>query len=127
MNQFSNSRAGLFNATARAYGARNGDRPADGPPVRQPDDAPQRTAIAAAKRGEWDGIHYLYARHADDVFSCVLSIVREHDEAEDITQNVFRELVSEIDNYEERSMPFATWITRVARSATVSPAREEQR
>ena len=58
----------------------------------------------------------------------MLSIVRDRDEAEDITQNVFRELVSEITEYEERSMPFAAWITRVARTPPPEPAPgQEQR
>ena len=127
MNRFRNPGAGPINATARAYGARNGDRPDAGPPVREPEDAGERTAIAAAKRGEWDGIHYLYARHADDVFSHVLTIVRDRHEAEGITQNVFRELGSEITGYEERSMPFAAWITRVAGDATPRPASQDQR
>jgi len=127
MNRFSNPRAGHFNGAARAYRARNGDRPDAGPPVGEVEDAGQRTAIAAAKRGEWDGIHYLYARHADDVFSYLLTIVRDRDEAEGITENVFRKLGSEITGYEERSMPFATWITRVADDATPRPARQDQR
>ena len=110
MNRSNNSRAGQTNGTLPA------------------ERSPERTAIAAAKRGQWDGIHYLYARHADDVFCCVLSIVRERHEAEDITQNVFLELGSEITGYEEeRSAPFATWIMGVARSATVRPAPEERR
>ena len=50
----------------------------------------------------------------DDVFSYVLSIVHDRHEAENITQNIFRELASEITEYEERSMPFAAWITGVA-------------
>ena len=127
MNRFSNTGAGHFNGIARAYRARNGDRPDAGPPVCEADDAGQRTAIAAAKRGEWGGIHYLYARHADDVFSHVLTIVRDRDEAEGITQNVFRKLGSEITGYEERSMPFAAWITRVAGDATPRPASQDQR
>jgi hypothetical protein len=127
MNRFNNRGAGYFNGAVRAYRARNGDRPDAGPGVGEADDAGQRMAIAAAKRGEWDGIHYLYARHADDVFSHVLTIVRDRDEAEGITQNVFRRLGSEITRYEERSMPFAAWITRVADDATTRPAQQDQR
>jgi DNA-directed RNA polymerase specialized sigma24 family protein len=126
MNRFSNPSAGHFNGTARAYGARNGDR-RDDRPVGEAEDAGERTAIAAAKRGEWDGIHYLYARHADDVFSHVLSIVRDRAEAEDITQNTFLKLVSEITGYEERSMPFAAWIRCVAGDATPRPASQDRR
>lgn len=127
MNRFRNPRAGHVNGTARAYRARNGDQADDRPPVGEPEDAGQRSAIAAAKRGEWDAIHYLYARHADDVYSHVLTIVRDRREAEGITQDIFLKLASEISGYEERSMPFAAWITRVAGDAAPRPARQDQR
>jgi len=129
MDRFKNPGAGPTEATARAYGARNGDRPSGGPPVSRPKGAAAHTAtaVAAAKRGQRDAIHYLYARHVDDVFSYVLTIVRDRHEAEDITRKVFRELVFEITGYEERSMPFAAWITRVAADATPRPARQDQR
>jgi RNA polymerase sigma-70 factor, ECF subfamily len=82
-----------------------------------------RRAVAAAKRGEWDAIHYLYVRYADDVFGYVQSIVRDHHEAEDITQNVFAKLITAIERYEERAVPFAAWIMRVARNATLDHLR----
>ncbi len=85
--------------------------------------ARDRRAIAAAKRGDWDGIHYLYVRYADDVFGYVRSIVRDHHEAEDITQNVFAKLITAIGKYEERTVPFAAWIMRVARNATLDHIR----
>jgi RNA polymerase sigma-70 factor, ECF subfamily len=86
-------------------------------------DASDRRAIAAAKRGEWDGIHYLYVRYADDVLRYVQSIVRDYHEAEDITQNVFAKMITAIERYEERSVPFAGWIMRVARNATLDHLR----
>jgi RNA polymerase sigma-70 factor, ECF subfamily len=82
-----------------------------------------RQAVAAAKRGDWDGIHYLYVRYVDDVVGYVQSIVRDHHEAEDITQNVFAKLITAIERYEERSVPFAAWIMRVARNATLDHMR----
>jgi RNA polymerase sigma-70 factor, ECF subfamily len=92
--------------------------------VRRPrSDAAERAAIAAAKRGEWDGVHYLYTRHVDDVFGYVQSIVRDYHEAEDITQNVFAKLITAIGKYEERSVPFTAWIMRVARNATLDHLR----
>jgi RNA polymerase sigma-70 factor, ECF subfamily len=86
-------------------------------------DSRDRRAIAAAKRGDWDGIHYLYVRYADDVLAYVQSIVRDHHEAEDITQNVFAKLITAIKKYEEREVPFAAWIIRVARNATLDHLR----
>jgi RNA polymerase sigma-70 factor (ECF subfamily) len=82
-----------------------------------------RRAIASAKRGEWDGVHYLYVRYADEVHGFVQSIVRDHHEAEDITQNLFAKLITAIDKYEERAVPFAAWIMRVARNATLDHLR----
>jgi RNA polymerase sigma-70 factor, ECF subfamily len=87
-------------------------------------DALERRAIAAAKRGEWDAIHYLYVRYADDVLAYVRSIVGDHHAAEDVTQNVFAKLMSAIQRYEERgAIPFAGWIMRVARNAALDHLR----
>jgi RNA polymerase sigma-70 factor, ECF subfamily len=93
------------------------------PQVRHGHDGLEPGAIAAAKRGEWDGIHYLYVRYADDVLGYVRSMVRDHHEAEDITQNVFAKLVTAIGKYEERTVPFAAWLMRVARNATLDHLR----
>lgn len=87
----------------------------------------ERQAIARAKAGDWDGLHYIYARYADDVFGYVQSIVRDQHEAEDITQNVFAKLMTAIGRYEERSVPFAAWIMRVARNATLDHLRVRNR
>lgn len=83
----------------------------------------ERRAIAAAKAGHWDGLHYLYARYADDVRRFVQSIVRNRHDAEDITQEVFAKLMKAISRYEERDVPFAAWIIRVARNAALDHVR----
>lgn len=76
-------------------------------------------AIAAAKAGEWDAIHYLYARYADDVFADVQSVVDDRAAAEEITHDVFMKLSKAIDEYEEHAAPFAAWIMEVARNAAL--------
>ena len=80
-------------------------------------------AIAAAKRGDRDAHHFLYVRYADDVLRYVQSVVRDTHEAEDITQNVFAKLMTAIGKYEERDVPFAAWILRVARNAALDHLR----
>ena len=82
-----------------------------------------RDAIAAAKAGEPEGLHFLYVRYAPDVLRFVNSLVHDHHEAEDITQNVFAKLMKKIDKYEEREVPFAAWILRVARNAALDHMR----
>ena len=83
----------------------------------------EREAIACAKAGDWDALHFLYVRYADDVKRFVQSIVHDSYEAEDITQDVFTKLMRAIKKYEERDVPFAAWILRVARNAALDHLR----
>jgi RNA polymerase sigma-70 factor, ECF subfamily len=82
-----------------------------------------REAISRAKDGDAEGIHFLYVRFSDDVLRYVNSFVRDHHEAEDITQNVFAKLMTAIGKYEERAVPFTAWIMRVARNAALDHLR----
>lgn len=97
-----------------------------GPP---PDQGPinlTREAVALAKAGDPEGLHYLYVRYADDVLRYVNGLVRDHHEAEDITQNVFAKLMKAINKYEERAVPFDAWILRVARNAALDHLRAKR-
>lgn len=80
-------------------------------------------AVKRAKDGDMDALHFLYARFASDVLGYVKSFVNDHHEAEDITQNVFAKLMKAIQKYEQREVPFAAWILRVARNAAVDHMR----
>jgi RNA polymerase sigma-70 factor, ECF subfamily len=80
-------------------------------------------AVRAAKRGDGDALRYLYLRYADNVFGYVRSIVRDDYDAEDVTQQVFAKLIVVIGRYEQRSMPFAAWILRVAHNAAIDHVR----
>src|SRR5579862_8017387 len=71
-------------------------------------------AVIAAKAGDMEAIRFLYVRYKDNVYGYVLSIVREPHEAEDATQQVFMKLISAIQKYEPRTVPFTAWILRVA-------------
>ena len=83
-------------------------------------------AVARAKAGDSEGLHYLYVRYADDVLRYVTSFVRDHHEAEDITQNVFAKLMKAIKKYEQREVPFDAWILRVARNAALDHLRAKR-
>ena len=83
-------------------------------------------AVARAKAGDQEGLHFLYVRYADDVLRYVTSFVRDHHEAEDITQNVFAKLMKAIHRYEQREVPFDAWILRVARNAALDHLRAKR-
>lgn len=83
-------------------------------------------AIKRAREGDRDALGFLYARYAENVYGYVLSIVRDHHQAEDITQQVFAKLMRAIGKYEEREVSFLAWIVRVARNVAVDVIRAER-
>jgi RNA polymerase sigma-70 factor, ECF subfamily len=91
-------------------------------PRNAPDDLVYH-AVARAKEGDMNALHFLYVRFADDVCSYVRSIVRDPHAAEDITQVVFAKMMKGIQKYERRDVPFAAWIIRVARNVALDHIR----
>jgi len=83
-------------------------------------------AVKRAQEGDRDAIGFLYARYSDDVYGYVRSIVKDHYEAEDVTQQVFAKLVRAIGSYEQREVPFFAWMLRVARNAAVDHIRQRR-
>lgn len=83
-------------------------------------------AIKRAQGGDGEGLHFLYVRYAPDVQRFVNSLVKDHHEAEDITQNIFAKLMKAINKYEPREVPFAAWIMRVARNAALDHLRAKR-
>ena len=80
-------------------------------------------AIARAKTGDQEAFRFLYLRYVDNVYGYVRSIVRDDYEAEDVTQHVFTKLITTLPKYEQRNVPFAAWILRVARNVAVDHMR----
>lgn len=83
-------------------------------------------AIASAKAGDREAVRYLYCRYADNVYGYVCSVVRNEHDAEDLTQNIFAKLMTSIQKYEQRQVPFSAWILRVARNAALDHLRQRR-
>lgn len=96
------------------------------PAVRNDRDPAIARAVARAKSGDMEAIHFLYLRYKDNVYGYVLSIVRDAHEAEDLTQSVFVKLISAIDRYEPRQVPFTAWILRVAHNVAIDSLRQRR-
>jgi RNA polymerase sigma-70 factor (ECF subfamily) len=79
--------------------------------------------VGRAKQGDVEAMHFLYVRYSGDVLRYVRSLVHDHHEAEDITQNIFAKLMTAIQSYEQREVPFTAWILRVARNAALDHLR----
>jgi len=80
-------------------------------------------AVARAKQGDREAVRFLYLRYADNVYGYVRTIVRDHHDAEDVTQQVFAKLISAIARYEQRATPFVAWLLRMAHNVAVDAVR----
>src|SRR3954449_10779649 len=80
-------------------------------------------AVTGAKAGDPDAIRFLYLRYADNVYGYICSIVRDEHEAEDVTQQIFAKLLTALQRYEPRSVPFSAWILRIAHNAAIDHMR----
>ena len=80
-------------------------------------------AVARAQQGDRDAIRFLYLRYADNVFGYVRTIVRDHHDAEDVTQQVFAKLITAIVKYEPRGVPFVAWLLRMSHNVAVDAVR----
>jgi RNA polymerase sigma-70 factor (ECF subfamily) len=85
--------------------------------------AQTRLAVARAKEGDCDALRLLYLRYSDNVYGYVRSIVRDDHDAEDVTQHVFLKLMTTLDSYEERGLPFVSWLARLAHNLAIDYLR----
>jgi RNA polymerase sigma-70 factor (ECF subfamily) len=90
-------------------------------------DAVVERAIAQAKCGDQHAMRYIYLRYADNIYGYVHSIVRDAHEAEDITQQLFLKLIRVLHQYEPRSVPFSSWLLRLAHNLAMDHLRSPGR
>jgi RNA polymerase sigma-70 factor, ECF subfamily len=70
-----------------------------------------------------DAVRFLYERHARSVYRYLRGMVGR-DDAEDLTQQVFLKLITQLQRYEARSdVPFSAWLRRVAHNLAVDYLR----
>lgn len=94
-------------------------RPRTAPRASEHADRVVRRAVARAKEGDQEALRVLYLRYSDNVYGYVRSIVRDHHDAEDITQHVFAKLMTVLVKYDQRSVPFLGWLLRLAHNAAI--------
>jgi RNA polymerase sigma-70 factor (ECF subfamily) len=83
-------------------------------------------AIRQAISGDRDGLRYLYVRYARDVHAYVRRILANHDDAEEVTQQVFLKLITRLRQYEPEQAQFSVWMLRVARNTAIDHLRQNR-
>jgi RNA polymerase sigma-70 factor (ECF subfamily) len=83
-------------------------------------------AVARAKEGDRMAIRFLYSRYSDTVRRYAAALLRDGDAADDVVQTTFLKLLTKIDRYEPRAVPFEAWLLRVTRNVALDEVRRRQ-
>lgn len=86
-------------------------------------DTGEDTLVERARRGDAAAFGSLYERHLDRIYRYIYYRVRTESEAEDLTEHVFLRAYEAIGRYEQRGLPFAAWLYRMAHNAIIDHYR----
>jgi RNA polymerase sigma-70 factor, ECF subfamily len=82
--------------------------------------------IERAKHDE-NAFAVLYLRHVDQVYRYLRTHTENEEDASDLTQQVFLSALAALPRYQSRDLPFAAWLTRIARNAAIDTYRSRRR
>src|SRR5438876_940714 len=86
----------------------------------------ERLLIEAAQRDP-SRFAALYEDNFERVYAFVARRVRDRDEAEDLTSEVFHDALASIGRFEWRGVPFAAWLYRIAANAIADRSKRAAR
>jgi RNA polymerase sigma-70 factor, ECF subfamily len=82
-----------------------------------PKDAHDERLLIAAAQKDPARFTELYEENFERVYAFVARRLRNRDDAEDVTSEVFRDALANIGKFEWRGAPFAAWLYRIASNA----------
>jgi len=82
--------------------------------------------IRRAVKGDIEAFGAIYDLYVTRVYSFVRSRVGSPHDSEDLTETVFLKAFEAIGGYDQRGLPFAAWLFRIARNATIDHARRSR-
>ncbi len=83
--------------------------------------------VTRAQGGDSDAFGALYEHYAERVYRYLLARVREPADAEDLLHRVFIKMIDALPRYEQRGLPFAAWLLRIAHNAVIDFGRRDLR
>ncbi len=89
-------------------------------------EAAERQLIEAAQRDP-SRFAELYEHNFERVYAFIARRVRDRDQAEDLTADVFHRALANLAHFEWRGAPFAAWLFRIAANAIVDQSQRAAR
>jgi len=81
--------------------------------------------IQKVKAGDFQSFSAIASKYQNMVFTIVLKIIENREDAEDITQEIFIKVFKSIQQFREDS-EFSTWLYRIAYNTTLSELRKRK-
>lgn len=78
-------------------------------------------------RSDPEAFGQLYERYVDRIFAYVYHRVGNAQDAEDLTARTFHRALDNLDRYEDRGLPFAAWLFRIAHNLVANWHRDRSR
>ena len=79
--------------------------------------------VVAAKAGDPSAFGELYERYRDAIYRFCLARTGSAHDAEDLVADVFVKALQSLDRYQDRGLPFAAFLYRIARNAAIDRVR----
>lgn len=86
---------------------------------------PDSELISAFKNGDMSGYNEIVRRYQQQVYWVIRKMVNSHDDADDLTQEVFIKIYSALKNFREESNLF-TWLYRIATNYSINHIRKSK-
>jgi RNA polymerase sigma-70 factor, ECF subfamily len=93
----------------------------------QPGDAKDAAIVRAVAGGDQLAVADLYERHAGSVYGMAVSILRDSNLAQDVTQEVFVRLWTRARTFDSRRGTVLAWLVSVARNLAIDELRRQRR
>lgn len=83
--------------------------------------------IRRAQQGDKEAVSMIYTAYVQSIYRYVVARVRNSTDAEDVTSEVFINMVEGLPSYQITKAPFAAWLYRIAASRIADYYRVQQR
>jgi len=83
--------------------------------------------VAQAQTGQQQAVAQLYRRHRPSIFRYTLAKVRDYQQAQDLTGEIFLRMVDHLPHYQMTGAPFTAWLFRIAHNHVISVSQKEAR
>jgi RNA polymerase sigma-70 factor (ECF subfamily) len=89
------------------------------------DDTTRPDIVALAQRGDAEAVGSLYDQHYPAILRYFRARVDDRHQAEDLTGDVFRRMLTGLPQYRPMGLPFRVWLFRIAHNLLIDHYRQE--